>query len=71
MSPLLKDRPHSILAVAWGPLIQLAVLIDHDEHEKPFYLDGFYIVHTLDMTQVRVPPKMADLLGDPQPTTID
>jgi len=27
-SPAIKDRSHSILAVAWGPLIQLIVLLD-------------------------------------------
>jgi hypothetical protein len=30
MSPVLKDRPHSLLAIGWGPVVQLAVLIDHE-----------------------------------------
>ena len=37
-----------MLAVAWGPVIQLAVLIDHEENDKPFILDGFYIVRIFD-----------------------
>lgn len=49
MSPVLKDRPHSMLAVAWGPIIQLAVLIDHEENDQPFIIDGYYIVHVFDM----------------------
>ncbi len=31
MSPLLKDRPHSMLAIGWGPVITLIVIIDHEE----------------------------------------
>ena len=47
-SPVLNDRPHSLLAVAWGPLIQLVVLIDHEETESPFILDGYYILMHID-----------------------
>lgn len=47
MSPLLRDRPHSLLAVAWGPLIQLVVLIDHENSANPFVRDGFYILKTV------------------------
>ena len=54
MSPLLKDRPHSMLAVAWGPVVQLAVLIDHEENDKPFILDGFYVVHSFDISQAKM-----------------
>lgn len=49
MSPLLKDRPHSMLAIGWGPLITLIVIIDHEEADQPFVLDGYYIVRTFDM----------------------
>ena len=61
MSPLLKDQPHSILAVGWGPLIQLAVLIDSEENDKPFILDGFYIVRIFDMEEVRIPPQISTM----------
>lgn len=44
MSPILKDREHTILAIAWGPLIQLVVMIDQDEVENSFILDGYYII---------------------------
>ena len=43
-SPVLKDRPHSLLAVAWGPLVQLVVLIDDQETDAPFIQDGFYVL---------------------------
>jgi hypothetical protein len=49
MSPLLNDRPHSMLAVGWGPLVQLIILIDHEENDRPFLLDGYYLVHTFDI----------------------
>lgn len=64
MSPLLKDQPHSILAVGWGPLIQLAVLIDSEENDKPFILDGFYIVRNFDMEEVRLPPQMSNTMQE-------
>jgi hypothetical protein len=41
------DRPHSMLAVGWGPLIQIIVLIDHEERENPFIQDGFYIIRQI------------------------
>lgn len=38
-----------MLAVGWGPLVQLIILIDHEENERPFLLDGYYLVHTFDI----------------------
>ena len=48
-SPVLKDRPHSMLAVAWGPLVQLIVLIDHEETDNPFIQDGYYILRNFNL----------------------
>lgn len=42
-----KDRSHSLLAISWGPLIQIVVLIDHEDRDKPFVIDGFYILRNL------------------------
>ena len=39
-----SSRPHSLLAVAWGPLIQLIKLIDYEDTETPLQLDGYYII---------------------------
>lgn len=64
MSPVLKDRPHSLLAIGWGPVIQLAVLIDHEETDNPFILDGFYIVHTFDLEKVSVPNSLSSLITE-------
>ena len=47
MTPLNKDRPHSLLAVAWGPYIQIVGMIDHEDRDKPFLVDGFYILKQL------------------------
>jgi hypothetical protein len=44
MTPNFRDRPHSLLAIAWGPLIQIVVLIDHEERDKPFVSDGYYVI---------------------------
>eukprot|EP00347_Sterkiella_histriomuscorum_P024298 403331615 len=57
-SPVLKDRPHSLLAIAWGPLVQLVVLIDHDDTDTPFIQDGYYILrnfNTVDQKVIRQP----------------
>lgn len=43
-----------MLAIGWGPIVQLVVLIDHEENDRPFILDGFYIVHTFDITKSRM-----------------
>ena len=56
MTPGNMDRPHSTLAVAWGPLIQIIVMIDHEEREKPFVLDGYYILR-----QIKLAAPIADL----------
>lgn len=48
MTPVLKDRPHSILAIAWGPLVELVVLIDHEDTDKPFITDGYYVLKFID-----------------------
>ncbi len=47
MTPNQMDRPHSMLAVCWGPLIQIVVLIDHEERQKPFVIDGYYILKNI------------------------
>jgi hypothetical protein len=47
MTPLNMDRPHSLLAIAWGPYIQIVVLIDHEEREEAFSYDGYYILRNL------------------------
>jgi hypothetical protein len=59
-SPVLKDRPHTVLAIAWGPLIQLVVLIDHEETMQPFIQDGFHILRNYNIAEARlfVNPKM-------------
>jgi hypothetical protein len=54
MSPVLKERSHSMLAIGWGPIVQLVVLIDEVENDRPFILDGYYIVHTIDMMKLGV-----------------
>jgi len=48
-SPVLKDRPHSMLAVGWGPLVQLIVLIDDQETDAPFIQDGYYILRNFNV----------------------
>lgn len=48
MTPYMRDRPGYLLAVAWGPLIQILVLIDHEDTENPFVLDGYYILRNID-----------------------
>jgi hypothetical protein len=35
------------------------VLIDHEENDRPFILDGFYIVHTIDITKFGVSKPMS------------
>lgn len=47
MTPLNMDRPHSLLAIAWGPYIQVVVLIDHEEREDAFVYDGYYILRNI------------------------
>ena len=47
MTPNHMDRPHSMLAVGWGPLIQIVVLIDHEERDKPFIHDGYFILRQI------------------------
>jgi hypothetical protein len=47
MTPLNKDRPHSMLAIGWGPYIQIVVLIDHEDRDKPFTVDGYLILRQL------------------------
>ena len=55
MSPVLKDRPHSMLAVGWGPVIQIVVLIDHEHIEKPIILDGYHIIRCFDLESMSIP----------------
>lgn len=49
MTPNQMDRPHSMLAVCWGPLVQIVVLIDHEDNQnqKPFVIDGYYILKNI------------------------
>jgi hypothetical protein len=54
MTPANKERAHSLLAVAWGPYIQIVVMIDHEDRDKPFFSDGYYILRQL-KTSVEVP----------------
>jgi len=56
MTPNQMDRPHSMLAVAWGPFIQIIVLIDHEEKEKPFIQDGYYVIRQLKQPVVQPMP---------------
>lgn len=43
-SPIFKDRAYSLLAVSWGPLIQLVVLLDIKDPKQAFYKEGFYVL---------------------------
>lgn len=47
MTPGHMDRPHSMLAISWGPFIQIVVMIDHEDREKPFQFDGYYILRQI------------------------
>jgi hypothetical protein len=49
------DRPHTLLAIGWGPLIQIVILIDHEDREHPYLLDGFFIIRNIKTDQVSVP----------------
>jgi hypothetical protein len=60
MTPNHMDRPHSMLAVGWGPLIQIVVLIDHEEREKPFYHDGYFIIRQIKNQNVMPQPSAND-----------
>lgn len=52
MTPVLKDRPHSLLAIAWGPLIEIVALIDHEDTDKPFITDGYYILKYIESSNL-------------------
>lgn len=43
-----------MLAIGWGPLIQLVVLIDHEDRENPFVIDGYYILRSFDQLIARL-----------------
>eukprot|EP00347_Sterkiella_histriomuscorum_P012402 403368713 len=45
-TPAIKDKAHSILAIAWGPLVQLVVLFDSigTDDMQPFITDGYYVI---------------------------
>ena len=65
MTPVLRDKPHSILAIAWGPIIQLAVLIEQDDLKNPIVQDGYYIVHVLDSLIQSIPrPNISEMIFD-------
>jgi len=53
-SPVLKERPHSLLAVSWGPLIQLVVIIDHDDIDSPIIEDGYYILRNFNIGEQKL-----------------
>ncbi len=65
MTPVLRDKPHSILAIAWGPIIQLAVLIEQEDLKNPIVQDGYYIVHVLDSLIQSIPrPNISEMIFD-------
>jgi hypothetical protein len=44
-TPCFKDRTYSLLAVSWGPIIQLVILNELDnENGNDFFMDGHYIL---------------------------
>ena len=44
-TPCFKDETYVLLAIAWGPLIQLVVVRDLDSAaQEDFYLDGHYFI---------------------------
>jgi hypothetical protein len=65
-TPVLKDRPHTLLAVAWGPLIQLMVLIDHEMTDQPFVQDGYHILINLDTQTQPVPLQLSESESEQQ-----
>jgi hypothetical protein len=58
-TPKFSSRTHSLLAVAWGPLIQLMVFVDHEESEKPFILDGYYVLSNVNLGIVDAPRSLS------------
>jgi hypothetical protein len=60
MTPQLMDRPHTLLAIGWGPLIQIVILIDHEDREHPFLLDGFYVLRNIQTADSMPVPMSAD-----------
>lgn len=62
-SPIFKDKSYSILAVAWGPLVQLFVLNDVCDPQHPFYSDGFFVL-TPDEVSVSVDETIASTKSD-------
>lgn len=44
-TPCFKDRTYALMAISWGPLIQLVILNELDqENGLEFFFDGYYIV---------------------------
>ena len=43
-SPIFKDRMYSILAIGWGPLVQICVLNDIYNIEYAFIDDGWLVM---------------------------
>lgn len=44
-TPCFKDRTYSLLAIAWGPVIQLVILNELDnESGNDFFVDGHYVL---------------------------
>ena len=44
-TPCFKDQSHCLLAIAWGPLIQLVIAKDVESKTKEdFYMDGHYFI---------------------------
>lgn len=44
-----------MLAVGWGPVIQIVVLIDHEQIEKPIILDGYHVIRCFDLEAMSIP----------------
>ena len=44
-TPVFKDKVYSVLAIAWGPMIQIVVLVDASCPENDLFEDGFYVLH--------------------------
>lgn len=45
-TPIFKDKPYALLAVAWGPLVETYVFRDIEQNEDLTAImpDGFYFV---------------------------
>lgn len=47
-SPILKDKVYSLLAIGWGPLVQLFVLNDIKAQTDKIFIDGYYLLKKAD-----------------------